>query len=491
MDTLVSYALLLGTLGIFAYVGYKAATEYEIDDDAYLSARGTQGWQRIGLSLFASGMGVWVLLAPSEVAYYGGFWDVMGYAVSSSTPFLLLAYVGPKIRDSLPDGVTLADYVRLRLGRRMQVYVGLISILYMFTFLFAEFTAIGKVMDELVGIKPLIPMVLVGVVTAAYTAYGGLPASLATDRVQALAIGLLVTTLLLFLFGADMGQLIDDAKAYNPDGFDATWSHGSMSYMGSVKSGLALVVAITAAEMFSQGNWQRAYASEDDEALQKGALLAAGMAFPLVFVMGVLGTVAAGQGGVSDPSIALFYLVDGTSNLIVAAFIVLVVSLVCSSTDTLQNAIVASVSRDITDGGTSIVYSRIVTVTMIPLAIYLATGPTILGFQFNAWSVFGIFLFADMLAAATVAPILLTLWGGVSSRGALLGCLAGLASVAVYGMFEPPVDSQFYMYLIHPTGGAIPASDGGLTNLWPFVSAIIGSATVTVAGSYALPDEVV
>ena len=490
MDTLFSYALLLGTLGIFAYVAYKAATDYEIDDDTYLSARGTQGWQRIGLSLFASGMGVWVLLGPSEVAYYGGFWDVMGYAVSSSTPFLLLAYVGPKIRDSLPDGVTLADYVRLRLGRRMQIYVGLISILYMFTFLFAEFTAIGKVMDELVGIKPLIPMVLVGVVTAAYTAYGGLPASLATDRVQALAIALLVTTLLLFLFGADMGQLIDDAKAYNPDGFDATWSHGSMSYMGSLKSGLALVVAITAAEMFSQGNWQRAYASEDDEALQRGALLAAVMVFPLVFVMGILGTVAAGQGGVSDPSIAFFYLVDGTSSLIVAAFIVLVVSLVCSSTDTLQNAIVASVSRDIMDGGMSIVYSRIVTVAMIPLAIYLATGPTILGFQFNAWSVFGIFLFADMLAAATVAPILLTLWGGVSSRGALLGCLAGLASVAVYGMIEPPADSQFYMYLIHPTGGAIPASDGGLTNLWPFVSAIIGSATVTVAGSYALPDEV-
>ena len=490
MDTLFSYALLLGTLGIFAYVGYKATTEYGIDDDTYLSARGTQGWQRIGLSLFASGMGVWVLLGPSEVAYYGGFWDVMGYAVSSSTPFLLLAYVGPKIRDSLPDGVTLADYVRLRLGRRMQIYVGLISILYMFTFLFAEFTAIGKVMDELVGINPLIPMVLVGVVTAAYSAYGGLPASLATDRVQALAIALLVTTLLLFLFGADMGQLIDDAKAYNPDGFDATWSHGSMSYMGSLKSGLALVVAITAAEMFSQGNWQRAYASEDDEALQRGALLAAVMVFPLVFVMGILGTVAAGQGGVSDPSIAFFYLVDGTSSLIVAAFIVLVVSLVCSSTDTLQNAIVASVSRDITDVGMSIVYSRIVTVAMIPLAIYLATGPTILGFQFNAWSVFGIFLFADMLAAATVAPILLTLWGGVSSRGALLGCLAGLASVAVYGMIEPPADSQFYMYLIHPTGGAIPASDGGLTNLWPFVSAIIGSATVTVAGSYALPDEV-
>jgi len=253
-------------------------------------------------------------------------------------------------------------------------------------------------------------------------------------------------------------------------------------------------VAITAAEMFSQGNWQRAWASEDDDALKKGALLAATMVFPLVFVMGFLGTVAAGQGGISDPSVAFFHLMEGSENLIIASFVVLVVSLVCSSTDTLQNAIVASVNRDISEGRAGLEFSRVATVAMIPLAIYLATGPTIFGFEFNAWSVFGIFLFADMLAAATVAPVLLTLWGSVSSKGALLGCIAGLASVVLYGMIEPPTDyegvSQYFRYLIHPTGESIPASEGGLTNLWPFVSAIIGSATVTVAGSYALPDEV-
>ena len=102
----------------------------DIEDDDYLSSRGTQGWLGIGLSLFASGMGVWVLLGPSEVAYYGGFWDVLGYAASSMTPFLLLAYVGPMIRDRIPLGVTLADYVRQRLGRPMQYYVGVVSILH-------------------------------------------------------------------------------------------------------------------------------------------------------------------------------------------------------------------------------------------------------------------------------------------------------------------------------------------------------------------------
>jgi Na+/proline symporter len=490
MDTTVAYLLLIVTLGAFGYVGFSSSGRADLDPDAYLSARGTQSWNRIGLSLFASGMGAWVLLTPSEVAYYGGFWDVMGYAISASTPFLLLAYVGPMIRDRLPDGVTLADYARERLGRRMQVYVGAISILYMFTFLFAEFTAIGKVMEELVGVEPIVPMVLVGVVTAAYTSYGGLPASLGTDRAQAFAILLLVTALLAFLFGADLGQLIADSKAYNTDD---DWSIGSMSYTGSFQSGLALVVAITAAEMFSQGNWQRAWASKDDEALKLGALFAAALAFPLVFVMGFLGTVAAGQGGVEDASVAFFHLVGESGTLIVAAFVVLVVSLVCSSTDTLQNAIVASVSRDISEGKMGLRNARIFTVSMIPLAIYLATGPTLLGFTFDSLSVFGIFLFADLLAAATVAPVLLTLWDRVSSRGALLGCLAGIASVVAYGIVEPPSGyegfSQHFRYLLHPTDGSIPASEGGLTNLWPFVSAILGSTVVTVSGSYALPDE--
>lgn len=486
METNTAYALTACILAAFGYIGIQASNG-ETDDDSYLSSRGTQGWRGIGLSLFASGMGVWVLLGPSEVAYYGGFWDVMGYAVSSMTPFLLLAYIGPMIRDSIPDGITLADYAKQRLGRRMQIYVGAISILYMFTFLFAEFTAIGKVMEHLSGMDPLAPMLMVGAVTAAYTAYGGLPASLATDRVQALVISVLVTLVLLVLLGGDPGQMLEDARAYNTDD---DWSLlGSMSYMGSFESGLALVIAITAAEMFSQGNWQRVYASKDDDSLRKGALLAAAMVFPLVFAMGFLGTVAAGQGGVADPSIAFFYVLGEAGFLVASVLIVLVVSLVCSSADTLQNAIVASFSRDISDGGMDLRSSRLATVAMIPLAIYLASGPTINGFQFNAWSVFGIFLFADMLAAATVSPVLLTLWGGVSSRGAFLGCLAGFASVALYGLIEPPADSDFFMYILHPTGGAIPASEGGLTNLWVFLSAIVGSTAATVLGSYALPDE--
>ena len=472
MDTNIAYGLMIATLGVFGYIGYQASNSKEIEADDYLSARGSQGWLRIGLSLFASGMGIWILFGPSENGYYGGFWDVVGYAVSAATPFLLLAYVGPMIRERLPSGVTLADYVRIRLGRPMQVYVGLISVLYMFTFLFAEFTAIGKAMDTLSDMEPLIPMAMVGIVTAAYISQGGLPASLATDRVQAWTIMFLVVALLLVLFGGDFNGLIADAKAYNPED---SWSIGSMSNMDSFQSGLALVVAITAAEMFSQGNWQRAWASESDEALIKGAWLAAGLVLPLVFVMGVLGTVVAGQGAVDDPSAAFFYLIEDAGVLFIAAFIVLAIALVCSSVDTLQNAVVASISRDLSDGSMNLQNARYLTISLIPIAIILATNV-------GASSVFQIFLFADLLAAATVMPVLLSLWGEVSARGALLGAVCGLPSVVAYGTFTGDLGTGIG-YVFSPT------NEFGLANLNVFLSAVMGSALVTVLGSYALPDE--
>ena len=479
MEQTLAYGFLILTIGIFGYIGYRATEGKDIEVDEYLAARGSQTSVRVALSLFASGMGVWILFGPSEVGYWGGFWDVTGYAVSAATPFLLLAYVGPRIRASLPEGITLADYVRARLGRPMQVYVGIISILYMFTFLFAEFTAIGKASAILGGLDPLIPMVLIAIATAGYTALGGLPASLATDRIQALMVIALLTGLGILLmtqvFGDGIGVWLDQAKAINPED---EWSIGSMSYMDSFASGLALVIAITAAEMFSQGNWQRTYASESPEALQRGALIASAMVFPLVLIMGILGTIVAGRGApmfgdVYDPSAAFFILISDAGTLILILFLVLAVALVCSSADTLLNAITASVARDLSDGRMEISHARIATIGMMPVAVYLATGPTVFGFTFDATSVFGIFLFADLLAAATVAPVLLTLWNQITSEGALAGAFSGFLGVIIYGTYtENFMKGVEYIYK--------PVNEYGLANLNVFLSALIASTLVTI-----------
>ena len=479
METIIAFSLMLTTLVIFAYFGFKSASLSNMDSDKFLSARGTQNWVKIGLSLFASGMGIWVFFGPSEVGYFGGFWDVLGYAVACATPFYILYKVGPIIREKLPSGVTLADYVRIRIGRPMQIYVGIISIIYMFTILFAEFTAIGKAMKILGGIEPIYSMITVAVVTTAYTTYGGLPSSLGTDRIQAWVLIWLLVTLLLLISIGDFNAIISDAKRFNPED---PYSIGSISYMDSFSSGLALVLAITSAEMFSQGNWQRAWASEDDNALRKGSILAATLVLPLIFIMGFLGTTVAGRGTALDPASAFFILLDDASIIIISGFIVLGTALVCSSVDTLQNAIAASVTRDISDGRLNINQSRLITLGMIPLALYLATGPEVFGYRFDTLGVFKIYLFADLLAAATVIPILLTLWEKINPSFAFLGALSGLLSVILYGTISSDFSTGL-RFILSPT------NEFGLANLNVFISALAGSTLVTVLGSYVMQSD--
>ena len=207
----LGYFLIFGSLAFFAWLGSRESGSKLLDTDEYLSARGSQNWLMIGLSLFASGMGIWLLFGPSEVGYYGGFYEVIGYALSSATPFLLLAYLGPIIRDLTPEGITLADFVRKKMGRPMQLYVGMISILYMFTFMFAEYIAIGRAVEFLSGIDFLVPIVYVAIATTFYTVIGGLPVSIKTDRIQSFFILWLVVCVVLFIINEGFGNTLDDA----------------------------------------------------------------------------------------------------------------------------------------------------------------------------------------------------------------------------------------------------------------------------------------
>ncbi|MDG1545116.1 MAG: hypothetical protein P8R32_02565 [Candidatus Poseidoniia archaeon] len=461
----IAYILILGTLGFFAWLGFKESRDLKLDNDSFLSARGSQNWIMIGLSLFASGMGIWILFGPSEVGYYGGFYDVFGYALSSATPFLLLAYLGPIIRNIIPEGVTLADFVRKKMGRPMQIYVGIISIIYMFTFMFAEYIAIGRAVEFLSGIDFLIPIILVAIVTTFYTVIGGLPVSIKTDRIQSFFIIWLIVSVLLLIFNEGVDEIINDSKNYNPED---SWSIGSISDYSTFEAGLALVLAITAAEMFSQGNWQRTWASEDDEALQKGAFLASGLCFLAVLLFGFLGTVAAGRGAVIDPSITFFDLIKNYDESILAMFLVLGIALVCSSIDTLQNAVVAVVSRDLADSKLDVEKTRYFAVSTAPIAILLAWY-----YADDALSVFRIFLVADLFAAATVLPIFLSLSDRVTANGGLVGAVFGLISVVIYGAYVSDLETGLN-YLTNPV------NEYGLANLDVFLSALGGSAIMTL-----------
>lgn len=457
VDQGVGLAVTFAALALFALVGVVGALRFGVRErDPYLTARGTQGASALALSFFASALGTWILFAPPEVGTFGGFLGIFGYALGQAAAIAVFAVLGPMMRDRLPVGSTILEFVRLRFGRIKQLYVGGISVFYMFIFLTAELTAIGLVSNLVAGVGPTVPIVAVAAVTAAYTAYGGLPASLATDRWQGWII--------LGLVGAAAAAVAVDVPA--PAASLRAGGIGELSRTG-VDLFVVLVIAIIAANLFHQGFWQRVWAARDRASLVRGALAGGWLILPVVFLTGAAGALAAGAGLAEVPSLAFFDLLRGLPEVVIALVVALGVALVASTTDTLQNALTSLVAAHVGGGRLSLASARVVTVLLtVPAAAIAVEG----------LSVLRLFLIADLLAATVVFPVFLGFWRRATTMGALAGAVAGLAAVVGVGWGAEGGPGDGFRLLSLPP-------DLVHLQVWAFVAAVAASAAVAVLGS--------
>lgn len=448
----VAAAIVVVSLGVFAWVGFTArAAGRSIDE--YLVARNSQDRWHLSLSFLASGMGAWILFAPPEVGAGVGLVGVAGYALGAAGPFVAFALLGKRIRAVVPGGHSLTEFVKARFGTPFFVYVGLISIGYMLFFVTAELTAIGGVTEIVSGLDGRIAIVGVSVVTLAYTAYGGLRASLRTDQWQAWMILALVAGSV-FVISRDLPSA---GRAWSTSGLLGVDRLG-------VEVAATLIIAVVAANLFHQGYWQRVWAARDETALNHGAAFGALMTVPVVALIGILGILAAGSGmGLDSTPVPFFALLTSLPTWAVAGVLVLSLSLVASSVDTLENALASLVVTE--RPRTTLAGARLATVLLMIPSVFIAL---------EGYSVLRLFLIADLLCAATVVPVLSGLWARSTGSAAFAGAIAGLVGAVVPGWI---------------TGGDLGSGveaatfPGGIPTLAPFLWALVASASVTLAAS--------
>ncbi|WP_136253935.1 sodium:solute symporter family transporter [Onishia niordana] len=453
----LTFAALVAALLLFTWLGLRARRTHgalagDVVDD-YVTARNSQTASTLGLSFLASGMGAWILFAPPEVGAFVGPIALAGYAIGAALPFVVLAACGPAIRRYLPEGRSIGEFAERRYGAGVRRYVSLISVLYMACFLAAELTAIGGITALLSDVPPALVVIGVAVSTLLYTALGGLRASLATDRWQAL----LLIALLLIVGGLGLSRLPD-----LPEGAALP----SIPTGSALSVALTLVIAVTAANLFHQGYWQRVWAAKSGQALGRGALFGGLITVAVVAVVGGLGILAAMSGvALGEPPMPFFaLLIDAPAGLKLLG-LVLAVTLVASSVDTLQNGIA---SLSVGDGrvsgrtGLGLPMARWLTVALMVPVVVLAL---------QNLSVLRLFLIADLLCASAMVPVLLGLWSRMTTTAAVAGGLAGLLGAVMPGWVAQGSVMSGLMAASFP---------GGVPTLAPFLGALIASTVLSV-----------
>ena len=450
----LSMAALAAVLLLFAWIGLRArSAEAGLDD--FVTARNSQNARAIGLSFLASGMGGWILFAPPEVGALVGPLALAGYALGAALPFALFAVLGPAIRRALPQGRSIGEFAEHFYGPAVRRWVGLISLLYMSCFLIAELTAIGAITSMLSDINGNLVVVGVALTTLLYTAWGGLRASMTTDRWQAWLL-----LALLALVGAVAVQRLPEVTA-----------SGAMPGIpagAALGVALTLVLAVTAANLFHQGYWQRVWAAESDAALGRGAVLGGVATIAVVAVIGGLGIVTVMSGAdVGSPPIPFFAMLREAPGWLTLPALLLALTLVASSVDTLQNAIASLLVTE--RRGLSLTSARWLTVALMVPVVWVAL-------QGN--SVLRLFLIADLLCATAVVPVLLGLWSRMSAAAAIAGALAGLLGAALPGWLATGSLSQ---------GIVLASFPDTVPTLAPFAGALLASTLVSIIMAMLLP----
>ena len=72
-----------------------------------------------------------------------------------------------------------------RYGKVVQFYISALMLVTMGTALTVEYTTVGAVFTQIIGATQIPIIIIIGIVSSVYTAYGGLHISLITDQVQA------------------------------------------------------------------------------------------------------------------------------------------------------------------------------------------------------------------------------------------------------------------------------------------------------------------
>jgi Na+/proline symporter len=396
--------VLISTLFLFIGIFYSRK---KVSLNTYLVSDRNEGVFSLSATLIASSLGAWILFGPPTAATWGGFGSVIGYALGTAFPMILLIFFGKKIRLLLPKGKSLTELVLKKFGKNLFKLIFLLMIFYLFIFLCAEVTAISKLIYYISGLNIWISASIILFFTLTYVLFGGLKATIRSDRIQFVIIILLLLYLFFEVFLKNNNNLNLNIFQENFIIFD------SKSLISSFQFGFVFFIAVAATNLFHQGNWQRVYAAKNEKILVKSLLISFFIIFLIVLFMGVTGTISKLNGLKFNDDLAFFSIILNKNDILISLIVLIFsLSLTISTVDTLLNSI-SSLTIVHSKDFFNFKYLKDKKLSNVVLILLSIACLVITLYQF---SVLYLFLLADLLCCACVYVIFKGLYQKIISK---------------------------------------------------------------------------
>ncbi len=406
----------------------------------------------VALSAVVSGRSAWLLLGVTGMAYTRGasaVWTVVGYIVAE---LLLFIFYAPRLRrfSEAADCVTLTDFFAARFGDRdgrLRVVVGGIILVFMVSYVSAQFVAGGKAIGASFGMSPTAGLLITAGIVLVYTVLGGFLAVSLTDAVQGvlMILALVALPVLAFRDAGGLQPVLAELAALDPTLVDPV-ALGFGVFLGSVGIGLG-----------SPGQPHilvRYMSIRDAEQLRYAAVV--GTVWNVVMSWGAVFIGLAGRFYFPDvsmlpasdtenlyPLLASQHLHPVLFGVVVASIFAAIMSTADSQLLVAASTLVRDIYENVIKRGEEVPNARLVRLSRA-VVVALVLAALVLGVLAENL-VFWLVLFAWAGLGAAIGPpsVLALFWRGTTRAGVFAGLVVGAATTFVW-YYTPALKSRLY-----------------------------------------------
>lgn len=418
----------------------------------FLVAERNVSWWLGATSIAASWIWAPALFISTQMAYVNGLPGIFWFTVPNVIALLLFILLAPKIREKLPYGYTLPQWIRHRLQSER------VHKMYLFPYFFYQLMAVavqlfagGGLVSLLTGIPFVHVMAAMAVIVLIYSFISGLESSIVTDFVQFVLVILGIAIVVPWAIVAAGGWAAVGVGLGGVTGQFRNVLDPSVAF----SFGIVTAIGLIAGAISDQQYWQRAFAVKRENLVP--SFLFGALMFSIVPVaLSTLGFLAANSSlGVTLPAGADVSLIGVVlvgkflPQVALALFVVMLLSALFSTLDSGLNAAASLYVTDVmgttdreraimekTDRGQPLTADEQATAKTFDVrgvrgAKRAMLGITILGFLValaakyipgfglkHLWWIF------NTVAACVVVPTVLSLyWDRLDARGVFWGVL--------------------------------------------------------------------
>ncbi|MFA6253806.1 MAG: hypothetical protein WC640_00895 [Candidatus Paceibacterota bacterium] len=438
----------------------------------FLVAERNVRWWLGAASIAASWIWAPALFVSVQSAYQQGLPGIFWFTFPNIVALLLYIFLAPKIREKMPYGYTLPQWIRYRLGSEK------VHKIYLFPYFFYQLMAVtvqlfagGSLVSFLTGIPLINAMLIMAVTVLIYAFISGLESSFVTDFIQfiLIVVGVAVVIPWVISTAGGWGEVVKGMGGVSGQ-FKNIFDPGV-----AFSFGIVTAIGLISGAISDQQYWQRAFAIKKSNLVPSfvfGAIM-----FGIVpIALSSLGFLAANASlGITLPvgvDVSMIGVATVSRFLPVWAMALFVVMLLSALYSTLDSGVVATSSLYVTDvvkyddqekeilqkidrGETlttsetelgkrldnrGVKHSRIAMLAITVLGLLVALAVTYIpGFGLkHLWWVF------NTIAACVVVPTVLSLyWERLDARGVFWGVLVAFVvgvPLFIYGnIIDKPV----------------------------------------------------